>query len=44
MPQPNSFGAEHYNEVKNSFKLKDGKYPDYYYGYMMFVPSYNGKM
>lgn len=44
MPQPNSFGAEHYNEVKNSFKAKDRKYPDYYYGYMMFVPSYNGKM
>lgn len=22
MPQPNSFGAEHYNEVRNSFKLK----------------------
>lgn len=44
MLKPNSFGAEHYNEVKKSFKLKDGKYPDYYYGYMMFVPSYNGKM
>lgn len=44
MPKPNSFGAEHYNEVKKSFKLKDGKYPDYYYGYMMFVPSYNGRM
>lgn len=44
MPEPNSFGAEHYNEVKKSFKLKDGKYPDYYYGYMMFVPSYNGRM
>ena len=44
MPQPNSFGAEHYNEVKSSFKAKDWKYPDYYYGYMMFVPSYNGKM
>ena len=44
MPEPNSFGPEHYNEVKKSFKLKDDKYPDYYYGYMMFVPSYNGKM
>lgn len=44
MPPPNSFTAEHYNEVKKSFKDKDGKYEDYYYGYMMFVPSYNGKM
>ena len=44
MPQPNSFGAEHYNEVRNSFKLKRWKYPDYYYGYMMFVPSFSGKM
>lgn len=44
LPEPNSFGREHYNEVKQSFKNKDNKYPDYYYGYMMFVPSYNGKM
>lgn len=44
MPKPNSFNAEHYNEVRTSFKNKDKKYPDYYYGYMMFVPSYNGKM
>lgn len=44
IPLPNSFTAEHYNEVRESFKKKDNKFPDYYYGYMMFVPSYNGKM
>ena len=44
IPEPNSFNADHYNEVRKSWKEKDGKYPDWYYGYMMFVPSYNGKM
>lgn len=44
MPEPNSFDNNHYNEVKKSFKEKDGKYPDYYYGYMMTVPSYNGRI
>lgn len=44
IPEPNSFNADHYNEVRKSWKNKDNKYPDWYYGYMMFVPSYNGKM
>lgn len=44
MPNPNEITKEIYDEVRNSFKNKDGKYPDYYYGYMAFIPSYNGKM
>lgn len=44
IPLPNSFDRIHYNEVKDSFKKKDGKYEDWYYGYMMIVPSYNGKV
>lgn len=44
MPKPNSFNAEHYNEVKISYKRQDNKYPKYYYGYMMTVPSYNGRI
>lgn len=44
MPLPNSFDSIHYNEVKKSYKEKDGKFDDWYYGYMMFVPSYQGKM
>lgn len=44
IPEPNSFDSVHYNEVKKSYKNKDNKYDDWYYGYMMFVPSYQGKM
>lgn len=44
MPDPYSITREIYNEVWDSFKKKDKKYSDYYYGYMSFIPSYNGKM
>lgn len=42
MPEPNSFSIEHYKEVKEAFVNNSDKYPDYYYGFMMTVPCYNG--
>lgn len=44
IPLPNSFDSAHYNEVKESFLKRDNKFPLYYYGYMMTIPSYNGKI
>ena len=44
MPEPSSINKEIYDKVRDSFKKRNGEYPDYYYGYMMFIPSYNGKM
>lgn len=44
MPEPHSFSSQHWHEVKQSYLKQDNKYPDYYYGFMAIVPSYNGKI
>lgn len=44
MPKPYSFDREHYNEVRQSWKNQDGKYPDYYYGYVSLMPTFSGKI
>jgi DNA adenine methylase len=34
---------EHYNDVRNSYNTKDGKYEDWYIGAIGFLASYNGR-
>lgn len=39
---PEKITVEHYNDVKDSFKNKDNKYEDYYYGAIGFLGAFRG--
>lgn len=40
---PKIIEREHYNDVRDSFNIQDGRYNDYYIGYIGFMGSYNGR-
>ena len=40
---PRNIPREHYNDVRTCFNENNGKYSDYYIGYVGFVASYNGR-
>ena len=40
---PNEVSKQEYDDVRKSYQMKDGKYPDWYVGAIGFLASYNGK-
>lgn len=40
---PNEVSKQEYDDVRKSYQMKDGKYPDWYIVAIGFLASYNGK-